>query len=118
MLIEWSPELRATIDEAIAIKRNSVAGTMFVFGNMRGQLYTKGGWKAMLDDLMRECEKAAAERRTGFVKFSLQDCRPKGVSDKLECGDTDTLDATLHSNAKMIETIYDRRKSRKATPAA
>ena len=118
VLIEWSPELSATIDEAIAIKRNSVAGTMFVFGNMRGQPYTKGGWKAMLDDLMRECEKAAAERRMGFVKFSLQDCRPKGVSDKLERGDTDTQDATLHSNAKMIETIYDRRKSRKATPAA
>jgi len=45
VLIEWSPELRATIDEAIAIKRNSVAGTLFVFGNMRGQRYTKGGWK-------------------------------------------------------------------------
>ena len=43
VLIEWGPELRATIDEAIAIKRNSVAGTMFVFGNMRGQRYTKGG---------------------------------------------------------------------------
>ena len=42
----------------------------------------------------------------------------KGVSDKLERGDTGTQDATLHSNAKMIETIYDRRKSRKATPAA
>ena len=118
VLIEWSPELSATIDEAIAIKRNSVAGTMFVFGNMRGQRYTKGGWKAMLDDLMREREKAAAERRMALVKFSLQDCRPKGVSDKLERGDTDTQDATLHSNAKMVETIYDRRKSRKATPAA
>ena len=52
MLIERGPELRATIDEAIAIKRNSLAGTMFIFGNMRGQRYTKGGWKAMLDDLM------------------------------------------------------------------
>ena len=85
---------------------------------MRGQPYTKGGWKAMLHDLMRECEKAAAERRMAFVKFSLQDCRPKGGSDKLERGDTDTQDATLHSNATMIETIYDRRKFRKATPAA
>ena len=83
MLIEWGLELRATIDEAIAIKRNSVAGTMFVFGNMRGQRYTKGGWKAMLDDLMRECEKAAAERRMAFVKFSLQDCRPKGGATSL-----------------------------------
>ena len=27
-------------------------------------------------------------------------------SDNLERGETDTQDATLHSNAKMIETIY------------
>ena len=118
VLIEWSPELKATIDEARAVKRFGVAGTMFVFGNMRGQKYTKGGWKAMLDDLMRECEKAAAERKVAFQKFSLQDCRPKGVSDKLEAGHTDTQDATLHSDGKMIAKVYDRRQSRKATPAA
>ncbi|MES2973344.1 MAG: hypothetical protein V4757_07030 [Pseudomonadota bacterium] len=117
ILIEWSPELRATIDEALTIKRDKVAGTMFLFGNMRGQRYTKGGWKAMLNDLMRECEAAAVERNIAFRKFSLQDCRPKGVSDKLERGDTDTQDATLHSDGKMITRIYDRRTSKKATPA-
>lgn len=117
VLIEWSPELRSTIDEAIAIKRSKVAGTMYIFGNMRGQRYTKGGWKAMLDDLMRACEKVAAEQKIAFQKFSLQDCRPKGVSDKLERGDTDTQDATGHTDGKMIAQIYDRRQSRKATPA-
>lgn len=118
VLIEWSPELRQTIDEALAIKRDSVAGTMLVFGNMRGQRYTKGGWKAMLDDLMRECVKAAAERKMPFQKFSLQDCRPKGVSDKLEAGHTDTQDATLHTDGAMISRVYDRRLTKKATPAA
>lgn len=118
VLIEWSPELRATIDEARAVKRFGVAGTMFVFGNMRGQRYTKGGWKAMLDDLMRECIAEAAERKIAFQKFSLQDCRPKGVSDKLEAGHTDTQDATMHTDGKMISQVYDRRQSRKATPAA
>jgi len=54
-LIEWSPELTSTIEEVLKIERFQVAGTMFVFGNMRGQKYTKGGWKAMLDDLIREC---------------------------------------------------------------
>lgn len=118
VLIEWSPELRQTIDETLAIKRNSVAGTMFRFGNMRGQLHAKGGWKAMLDDLMRECVKAAAERKLAFQKFSLQDCRPKGVSDKLEAGHTDTQDATLYPDGKMIARVYDRRLTKKATPAA
>lgn len=118
VLIEWSPELRSTIEEVLKVERFQVAGTMFVFGNMRGQKYTKGGWKAMLDDLMRECEKTAAERKMVFRKFSLQDCRPKGVSDKLEAGHADTQDATLHSDGKMISRVYDRRQSRKATPAA
>lgn len=117
VLIEWSPELRSTIEEVLKVERFQVAGTMFVFGNMRGQKYTKGGWKAMLDDLMRECEKTAAERKMAFRKFSLQDCRPKGVSDKLEAGHADTQDATLHSDGKMIARVYDRRQTKKAKPA-
>jgi len=118
VLIEWSPELRAAITEALGIERDQVAGSMYVFGNMRGQKYTKGGWKAMLDDLMRECAKAAAERKMAFRKFSLQDCRPKGVSDKLEAGHTDTKDATLHTSEAMIAQVYDRRQAKKAKPAA
>lgn len=114
---QWTPELKATIDAALAIQRNHVAGSMYIFGNMRGQKYTKGGWKAMLDDLMRECESTAADRGIEFKKFNLQDCRPKGVSDKLERGDLDTRDATRHTSEKMIATVYDRRKLKKATPS-
>ena len=47
-LIEWSPELRATL----AIKRNKLAGSWYVFGNLQGQKYTKGGWKSGVSDLM------------------------------------------------------------------
>jgi integrase len=118
VLIEWSPELRATVDEAKAIKRFHVAGTMYLFGNMRGQRYTKGGWKAILNDLMTDCEKVAAERKIQFAKFSLQDCRPMGVTDKLERGDTDTQEATGHTDGKMIAKVYDRRSQKRAKPAA
>jgi integrase len=117
ILIEWSPELRATVDEALKAKRNKVAGTMYVFGNMQGQRYTKGGWKAMLDDLMRECIKEATARKLAFLKFSLQDCRPMGVSDKLERGDSDVLEATGHTSDKMVKQTYDRRESKRAKPA-
>jgi integrase len=118
ILIEWSDELKATVQEALRVKRSNVAGTMYVFGNMRGQRYTKGGWKAMLDDLMRECEKEAKERKLAFRKFSLQDCRPMGVSDKLEKGHDDVQDATLHSDGKMVARVYDRREHKRAKPAA
>jgi hypothetical protein len=115
-LIEWSDELRATIDEALAVKRNKLAGSWLVFGNLNGQRYTKGGWKKMLSNLMTECEKQAASERVAFSKFSLQDCRPKGVTDKLNKGDSDVMDATMHTNERMIKQVYDRRRMRVAKP--
>jgi integrase len=116
VLIEWTDELRATMNEALALKRNHVAGSMYVFGNMRGQRYTKGGWKAMLSDLMTVCVSEAEKRKIEFKPFSLQDCRPKGVSDKLASGQTDTQDATGHSSERMIRQVYDRRAVKKAKP--
>lgn len=115
-LIEWSPALRATIDEALAIKRFEAAGAQFVFGNLSGQRYTKGGWKATLAKLMRRCVAVAAERGIEFAPFSLQDCRPKGVSDKLDRGQKDAVDATLHTSERMIRQTYDRRRKRVAKP--
>ena len=115
-LIEWSPELRATLDEALAIKRNAIAGSWYVFGNMQGQPYTKGGWKKTLSVLMNECVREAAERNIAFAPFSLQDCRPKGVSDKLSAGADDVIDATLHTSERMVRQVYDRRRVKTAKP--
>lgn len=83
---------------------------------MHGQRYTKGGWKKILHNLMNRCETVAKERNEAFVRFSLQDCRPMGVSDKLENGDKDVQDATLHTDGKMIATHYDRRDVKRAKP--
>jgi len=116
-LIEWSADLRSTVDEALAVKRNKLAGTWYVFGNLNGQRYTKGGWKATLSKLMAECELEAKRRAIPFEPFSLQDCRPKGVTDKLAAGATDTLDATMHSSDRMVRQVYDRRRLRVAKPA-
>jgi hypothetical protein len=74
-LIEWSDDLRATVDEALAIERGKLVGTWYVFGNLRGQRYTKGGWKATLAKLMRACVAEAARTGVQFEPFSLQDCR-------------------------------------------
>ena len=117
ILIEWTPELHATIDETLKLKRNKVAGTMYLFGNMQGQKYTKGGWKSVLDDLMFACVEEAAKRGIAFTRFSLQDCRPMAVTDKLERGDLDTKTATGHTSDKMIASVYDRRPQRFATGA-
>lgn len=116
VLIEWSDELKQTIAEAKSIKRNKVHGTLFLFGNMSGQKYTKSGWKSCLGYLMNKCEEIAAERNIAFQRFNLQDCRPKGVSDKLSTGQTDTQDATGHTSDRMIRQVYDRRQVKKASP--
>ncbi len=116
-LIEWSPELRSTIDEALAVKRHKLAGSWYVFGNLDGQKYTKGGWKATLAKLMTECIAEAARRGIAFQKFSLQDCRPKGVTEKMARGDRDTVDATMHTSERMVRQVYDRRRVRVAKPA-
>lgn len=114
-LMAWSPELRATIDEAVAVPRNKLVGS-FVFGNLAGERYTKGGWKATLAVLMRACEAEAKRRGVPFAKFSLQDCRPKGVTDKLDAGHTDVMAATLHTSERMIKQTYDRRTVVRSTP--
>ncbi len=115
-LIEWSPELRAVIDEALDIKRNKLAGSWHVFGNMQGQPYTKGGWKKTLSELMKVCVEKARADGVAFTPFSLQDCRPKGVSDKLALGHQDVLNATLHTSDRMVRQVYDRRFTKVAKP--
>jgi len=116
VLIEWSEELRETITETLNLKRNHVAGSMYLFGNMRGQKYTKGGWKAVLDDLMTDCLEEAERHKIPFQRFNLQHCRRKGVSDKLETGQDDVLDATGHTSERMIRGVYDSRLEKKAKP--
>jgi len=65
----------------------------------------------------KECEAEASRRKIPFQKFSLQDGRPKGVTDKLSRGDTDTMDDTMHSSERMVRQVYDRRRVRVAKPA-
>jgi len=108
---------RATIDEALAIERPLVACSWFVFGNLKGQSYTRGGRKYALSKLMQACVVEAAERGMSFTPFSLQDCRPKGVTAKLERGDHDVLEATMHSSERMLRQLYDRRRVLIARPA-
>lgn len=116
-LIHWSPDLRVTIDEALALRGTAPASDCFVFGNRDGNRSTKGGWKSILRKLMTEAQALAEQENVPFQPFSLQDCRPKGITDKLASGHTDVLDATLHSSERMVRDVHDRRRVREATPA-
>ena len=115
--IGWSETLRQIIDEALAIKRNIDAPNELVFGNLAGQRYTKGGWKKTLSYLMADCSEAAKAAGKPFTPFNLMDCRPAGVTEKLDNNDRDVMDATLHTNERTMRRHYDRRITRAAKPA-
>ena len=66
---------------------------------------------------MDACQEEADANQVPFRKFSLQDCRPKAVSDKLARGDADVIDATMHSSERMVRQVYDHRRVRVAKPA-
>ena len=112
-MIEFSPALRGTIDEALAIPRR-VDICPYVFGTQDGTIYTKSGWGSNWRRIMAKCRKMIP----GFQPFTLRDCRPAGITDKKARGDMDTLDGTMHADSRMVEQIYDRRRRRKSKPAA
>lgn len=60
IIIEWSPELRETVDEVLAIKRNALADSWLLFSNLQGERYTKSGWGKLLGTLMA-CSELHAE---------------------------------------------------------
>lgn len=110
-LIEWSPDLRAAIDEALSLQRTA---SMCVFGNSDGQPYTISGFNTTLRRLMAHCEKKAAEEGVAFTRFTLADMRPAAVTDRVDDGDENITNATGHNSERMVKQVYDRRKVKKA----
>ncbi|MEB0012598.1 hypothetical protein QN379_18225 [Glaciimonas sp. Gout2] len=105
-LIEWSPKLKATIDEAKALQRTS---SMLIFGNTAGQQYTRSGWTTIWTRLMVYCEAKAKLEGVTFERFALRDMRPKAVTVRKTRGDVNIIDATGHADERMINKVYDRR---------
>ena len=106
-LIEWSTELRAVIDEALALQRTT---SMYVFGNSDGQPYTTSGWNTNLRRLMEHARKKAEKEGVEFQRFTLKDMRPAAVTDRVDAGDEKIVNATGHSSDRMVKQVYDRRK--------
>ncbi|KVK99272.1 hypothetical protein [Burkholderia territorii] len=109
-LVLWSPELKAVIDEALALQRTS---SVHVFGNTAGQVYTRSGWNTNWSRLMGYCEKEAQARGVPFERFALRDMRPAAVTDRQEEGDDRIIDATGNADERMVRKTYDRRRQRK-----
>lgn len=117
-LIEWTPALRETIDEALRIGRwQNFTGDRLIFGNLAGQAYSRSGWGTIWTRLMKHCARRAAWMERDFISFSLMDCRPGGVTEKKGAGEEDVYEGTGHADRRMVDSIYDRRRQRSAKPA-
>jgi integrase len=116
--IEWTPTLRATVDEALQIGRwAAFAGDRLIFGNKAGHRYSKSGWGTIWRRLMAKCAAAAEQLEQPFTPFALQDCRAGGVTEKRRLGQDDVYDGTGHADRRMVDGVYDRRGERSAKPA-
>jgi len=59
-----------------------------------------------------------AERRgQPFTPFALRDCRPGGITEKMQNQEQDVFEGTGHADRRMIDQVYDRRRARGATAA-
>lgn len=110
-LIQWSPELRASIAEALALQRTT---SIYVFGNADGQPYTVSGFNTNLRRLMAHCATLAEKEGVTFTRFTMADMRPSAVTDRMEEGDTKITDATGHKDGRMVAQVYDRRRTKSA----
>ena len=110
-LILWSPELKATINEAISLQRTQ---GIYIFGNSTGQVYSRSGFTTILNRLMKFCEDIAKDKGIVFNRFTLKDMRPTAVTDRMAGGDQSITDATGHADDRMVKKVYDRRTVKKA----
>ncbi|KAF7958248.1 hypothetical protein AWV80_01375 [Cupriavidus sp. UYMU48A] len=62
---------------------------------------------------MTYCEAAAAKNEIPFKRFALADMRPSAVTERMDIGDEKIIDATGHTDGKMVAKVYDRRRERK-----
>jgi integrase len=104
--VNWSPKLRAVIDEALSLQRTS---SLYIFGTVTGQPYTISGWSSTWRRLMTHCEKADPN----FQRFTLKDMRPRATTARIERGDTNVVDAGGWASDRMPKGIYDRRRTRR-----
>ncbi len=118
VIIAWSPELRATVDEALGLQRwAAFGGARLIFGNLAGHAYSKSGWGSLLGRFMAHCEAEATALGVAFSRFTLADCRPGGITSKMSRGERDVYDGTGHADKRMVDQVYDRRRVKQSTPA-
>jgi len=109
LIIEWSPELRAAVDAAIAARPVDIAP--YLFCNRRGECYVKdngsaNGWDSMWQRFM---DRVLAETKV-TERFTEHDLRAKCASDASSLEHARALLA--HADSRLTDRVYRRKPER------
>ncbi|RYU56352.1 integrase [Methylolobus aquaticus] len=100
-IFEWTPGLRAAINQALALPRR--LATTWVIANTHGQPYTRNGFKAMFGKLMTK----ALEDGLLQERFTFHDLRAKAGSEA-----EDGMRLLGHQSPATTRRIYERKPDR------
>lgn len=112
LLIEWTPELRAAVDECRAL-RTKFTGLLLIC-TRDGQAYTESGIKAMFARTMRGALDVERGPPVLAERFRMQDMRPKAVSDV--GGGKRGKDLAGHRTQSTTDRVYDRITFKRVKP--
>jgi integrase len=110
VVVEWSSALREVVDRALAMKPDIPRD--YVFRNGSGRCYTKSGFNAIWQRLMRRYVKQ------GGIRFKFRDIRAKAATDKAI--ETDELEAQKlmgHTDISTTRKHYIKARGRKPVRA-
>lgn len=110
IIYEWTPELRAAVDDALAVRPVDIAPWLFC--NKRGECYINeatgeaNGWSSMWQRFMARVLKETAVTE----RFTEHDLRAKAASDAESLEHARQLLA--HADSKITQRVYRRRPER------
>lgn len=107
LLIEWTDELHATVDRALALKPD--IPKEYLIRNRAGQGYTPRGFGAMWHELMRKATRPGKNGEPPALaeRFKFRDLRRKSATDKaIATSEEDAQQLLAHSDIKTTRKHY------------
>jgi hypothetical protein len=109
-LWEWTPELRAIVDEAKKL-RGAVRSLRYVFCTRKGGQLTEWGLQSLWRATLRRANRQLADSGVGISGLTFHDLRSKAIDDAAERG-LDPVAFASHSDSKVTRRHYLRRAKR------
>jgi site-specific recombinase XerD len=109
-LWEWTPELRAIVEEAKTL-RGAVRSLHYVFCTRKGSQLTEWGLQSLWRATLRRANRQLADAGVAITGLTFHDLRSKAIDDAAERG-RDPVAFASHTDGKVTQRHYLRRAKR------